>query len=78
MENENDYIDPYVIINDENIAFGGNTPREKELSQWLYHTTLELNRYQDMTQEVLEYIMAHLDEDNKMQDIYDIIQKFTC
>lgn len=71
-------LEPYVIIKDEDITFKGDTPQEQELNKWLYHTTLELNRYQDMTQEVLEYIMEHLDEDNKMQDIYDIIQKFTC
>lgn len=77
MKNE-EYLDPYVIINDENIAFDGDTLREKELNQWLYHTTLELTRYQDMTQEMLEYILNNLDKDNRLQDIYDIIQKYCC
>ena len=71
-------LEPYVIIKDEDIIFKGDTSQEQELNKWLYHTTLELNRYQDMTKEVSDYISNNLDEDNKLQDIYDIIQKYCC
>lgn len=43
----------------------------------LYHTTLELNRYQDMTQEVLDYIEKHKDI-KEINEIYDIIKKWAC
>ena len=70
-------LEPYVIIKDEDIAFKGDTPEEKELNKWLYHTTLELNRYQDMTKEVLDYILAHL-ENKEVQEIYNIIKEWNC
>jgi len=70
-------LEPYVIIKDEDIAFKGDTPEEKELNKWLYHTTLELNRYQDMTKEVLDYILAHL-ENKEVQEIYNIIREWNC
>ena len=70
-------LEPYVIIKDEDITFKGDTPQEKELNKWLYHTTLELNRYQDMTQEVLKYILVH-QKNQEVQDIYNIIKKWCC
>ena len=70
-------LEPYVIIKDEDIIFKGDTPREQILNKWLYQTTLELNRYQDMTQEVLDYILAHL-ENQEIQEIYNIIKRWDC
>ena len=70
-------LEPYVIIKDEDITFKGDTPQEQELNKWLYHTTLELNRYQDMTQEVLNYILSKA-EDKTAQDIYKIIKDWNC
>lgn len=70
-------LEPYVIIKDEDIIFKGDTPREQILNKWLYETTLELNRYQDMTQEVLDYILAHL-ENQEAQEIYNIIKRWDC
>ena len=71
-------LDPYVFfISDEDITFKGDTPQEQELNKWLYHTTLELNRYQDMTQQVLNYILAH-QKSNEAQDIYSIIKEWCC
>ena len=70
-------LEPYVIIKDEDIIFKGDTPREQILNKWLYQTTLELNRYQDMTQEVLNYILAHL-ENQEVQEIYNIIKRWDC
>ena len=66
-------LEPYIIIRDEDSIFKGDTPQEQELNKWLYHTTLELNRYQDMTKEVLDYILVHT-EDKTAQDIYSIIK----
>ena len=70
-------LEPYVIIKDEDITFKGDTLQEQELNKWLYHTTLELNRYQDMMQEILNYILAHR-EDKIAQDIYSIIKEWEC
>ena len=70
-------LEPYVIVKDEDITFKGDTPQEQELNKWLYHTTLELNRYQDMTKEVLNYILAHLDT-IEVQEIYNIIRDYNC
>lgn len=70
-------LEPYVIIKDEDITFKGDTPQEQELNKWLYHTTLELNRYQDMTKEVLDYILAH-PETKEVQEIYNIIKEWNC
>lgn len=70
-------LEPYVIIKDGNITFKGDTPQEQELNKWLYHTTLELNRYQDMTKEILDYILAK-QEDKVAQDIYNIIKQWEC
>lgn len=49
----------------------------KETNTLLYHTALELDRYQDMTQEVLNYIEKHKDIE-EVNDIYDIIKKWAC
>ncbi len=70
-------LEPYVIIKDEDITFKGDTPQEQELNKMLYHTTLELNRYQDMTKEILNYILVHI-EDKTVQDIYSIIKEWEC
>jgi len=70
-------LEPYVIIKDEDITFKGDTPQEQELNKWLYHTTLELNRYQDMTKEILDYILAH-PENKEVQEIYNIIKEWNC
>ena len=70
-------LEPYVIIKDEDITFKGDTPQEQELNKWLYHTTLELNRYQDMTKEVLDYILTK-QEDKVAKDIYNIIKQWEC
>ena len=43
----------------------------------LYHTALELDRYQDMTQEVLNYIEKHKDIE-EVNEIYNIIKKWAC
>ena len=70
-------LEPYVTIKDEDITFKGDTPQEQKLNKWLYHTTLELNRYQDMTQEVLNYILTHI-ESKEVQEIYKIIKNWGC
>ena len=70
-------LEPYVTIKDKDITFKGDTPQEQELNKWLYYTTLELNRYQDMTQEVLNYILSKV-EDKTAQDIYKIIKDWNC
>jgi hypothetical protein len=67
----------YIEINDNNITFYGDTPQEQETNKWLYHTILELNRYQDMTQEVLNYISAHKDI-KEVNEIYQIIKEWQC
>ena len=46
----------------------------KETNTLLYHTALELDRYQ---QEVLNYIEKHKDI-KEVNDIYDIIKKWAC
>ncbi len=68
-------LEPYVIIKDDDIAFKGETPEEQKANKWLYHTTLELNRYQDMTQEILNYILTHI-ESKEVQEIYKIIKNW--
>lgn len=50
---------------------------KNDIKTLLYYTSLELERYQDMTQEVLDYIAAHKDI-KEVNDIYDIIKKFAC
>lgn len=70
-------LEPYVIIKDEDITFKGDTPQEQELNKWLYNITLELNRYQDMTQEILNYILTHI-ENKEVQEIYNIIKEWNC
>lgn len=43
----------------------------------LQHTAAELARYQDMTQEVLDYIVKHTDI-QEVNEIYNIIKKWAC
>ena len=70
-------LEPYIKITDKDISFNGNTPTEKQLNEWLYNITLELNRYQDMTQEMINYILSKA-EDKTAQDIYKIIRNWNC
>ena len=70
-------LKPYVKITDDQIDFNGETDKEKELNKWLYHTTLELNRYQDMTKAVFDYILKHQDIP-EMKEVYNIIRDFNC
>ena len=37
----------------------------------------ELNRYQDMTQEVLDYLMKNLDKEECLK-VFEIIKKWCC
>lgn len=48
-----------------------------ETNYLLHHTALELERYQDMIQEVLDYIVEH-QEIKEVNNIYDIIKKWAC
>lgn len=66
-----------VKLKKENVNFKDNTNEEKELNETLFHITLELNRYQDMTQEVLNYITQHEDIE-EVKEIYNIIKKWAC
>lgn len=70
-------LEHYMELKDKDIIFKGETLEEKDANLWLYHTTLELNRYQDMTKEVLEYIEKHLDS-HEVNEIYDIIRQWVC
>ena len=54
-----------------------NMENVKGSNALLYHTALELDRYQDMTQEVLNYIEKHKDIE-EVNEIYDIIKKWAC
>lgn len=57
---------------------GGNSMEDLKGSNYLlYHTALELDRYQDMTQEVLDYIEKHKDIE-EVNEIYNIIKKWAC
>ena len=49
----------------------------KETNYLLYHTALEAERYKDMTQEILDYILQH-QEVKEVNKIYDIIKKWAC
>ena len=54
-----------------------NLVEEKMLNRLLLNTTLEAERYQDMTQEVLDYILQHQDI-KEINEIYNIIKKWAC
>ena len=73
-------LEPYVIVKDEDITFKGDTPQEQELNKWLYHTTLELNRYQDMTQAILDFCQERLEKEKPISpnEIIDIIKDYNC
>ena len=75
-----DNLKSYIEINDKDIIFKGNTPEEKELNKWLYHTTLELNRYQDMTKELLDFCQERLNEEKSIfpNEILDLIKEWEC
>lgn len=67
----------YRELKKENIGFVGRTSEEEEFDKILFNIALELDRYQDMTQEVLNYIVRH-EEVNEVKEIYNIIKKWAC
>ena len=73
-------LEPYVIIKDEDIVFKGDTPEEKKLNEWLYNITLELNRYQDMTEELLEFCQERLDKEKPISpnEVIKLIKEWNC
>lgn len=48
--------DKYIEVEDNDITWAGDTETEKRLNQELFHTTLQLNWYQDRFQELEELI----------------------
>ena len=73
-------LEPYIEVNDNDIIFKGDTLKEKELNKWLYHTTLELNRYQDMTKDLLDFCQERLNEDKPISpnEVLDLIKEWNC
>ena len=73
-------LKPYIEITDEQIHFKGNTPEEQKLNKWLYNTTLELNRYQDMTKGLLNFCKERLEEEKSISpnEILDLVKEFSC
>ena len=73
-------LELYVEITDEQIHFKGNTPEEQELNKWLYHTTLELNRYQDMTKELLDFCQERLEQEKPISpnEIMELVKEWNC
>ena len=67
-------------ITDNDINFKGDTPEIKELNKDLFHTTLELNRYQDMTKELLEFCEERLAKEKPISpnEIKDLIKEWNC
>ena len=47
-----------------------------EAKQHLYHVTLELYRYQDMTQEILDYLAQHKFTERATNELFEIIKKW--
>ena len=48
-----------------------------ESNNMINYIAEELDRYQDMMQEVLDYIVEHKDI-KEVNEIYDIIKKWAC
>lgn len=73
-------LEPYVLLRDEDIIFKGETESEREANRWLYHTTLELNRYQDMVQELLELCRERAEQEKPISgnEIIDLIKEWNC
>ena len=67
----------YRELKKENIGFVGKASEEEEFDKLLFNIALELDRYQSMTQEVLNYIVKH-EEIKEVKEIYDIIKKWAC
>ena len=69
-----------IKVEDDQIHFKGDTPEEKEANKWLYHTTLELNRYQDMVKELLDFCKERLEEDKSISpnEITDLVKEWLC
>lgn len=74
-------LEPYVLeLKDEDIIWAGESEKEKELNKWLYHTTLELNRYQDMVKELLDFAQERVDKDKIISgnEIIDLVKEWGC
>ena len=50
---------------------------EETAKQDLYHTTLELYRYQDMTKDLLQFVMENSDIE-EVQEILGIVKSYGC
>ena len=50
---------------------------EEKAKQDLYYTTLELYRYQDMTKDLLQFIMENSNIE-EMQEAFGIIKSYGC
>ena len=48
-----------------------------ESNDMISYVAEELERYQDMTQEVLNYVIKHTDV-KEVDEIYNIIKKWAC
>lgn len=74
-------LEPYYFrVTDDDIEFRGDTPEMKELNKDLFHTTLELNRYQDMTKELLEFCEERLKEEKPISpnEIKELVREWSC
>ena len=70
-------LEPYVkIVDSSKIEFLGDTEEEKRKNEMLFELTLELNRYQDMTQDILDYILKEQKDNEGCLKIYDIIKEY--
>lgn len=72
-------LEPYVKIVDSSkntIEFLGDTEEEKRKNEMLFELTLELNRYQNMTQDILDYILKEQKDNKSCLKIYDIIKEY--
>lgn len=72
-------LEPYVKIVDSSkntIEFLGDTEEEKRKNEMLFELTLELNRYQNMTQDILDYILKEQKDNKGCLKIYDIIKEY--
>ena len=67
----------YRELKKENVSFVSRTSEEEKLDELLFNIALEVDRYQDMTQEVLNYIVKHKEVD-EVKEIYNIIKKWAC
>lgn len=63
----------FIAISDEDITFYGDTEQEKELNKQLYHTTLELNRFQDGNRELRDMLFELSDEGIDTIGVQDVL-----